>query len=198
MTDPPDPEDDGLNVVRRDEPKERLLRDVVPDAEDQQSEQELRTSDGARYSSISLLTFLGGFVFVVLALLAGYIYLIQPGPRRHWATLGDQAPAVTPSPIAPIKRLPTPPPFPDGVTLKTGLPITADMLHVTSIALGDIHLAIVNGKRLAEGDWLRVRVGKDTGAVQVTKIEDGVVHFNYGGRTIDAKLIMPPKQQAPR
>ncbi len=179
-------------MVRRDEPEERFVREVAPGSENEQSGEEPVISDRARYSNISLFTFLGGFVFVALAILVGYIYLIQPGPTHRLASLGDELPATPP-----MKRLSTPPPLPGNVPLKTGLPITAEMLHVTSIALGDIHLAIVNGRRLAEDDWIEVRVGDDTGAVLVTKIEDGVVHFDYGGRTIDSKLSVPPKPQTP-
>jgi hypothetical protein len=199
MTDPPDSENEGLHTVLRDEPDEKLLQDAIPRVEPQQLHEDLESSDRERFSSISLFTFLGGFIFVLLAVLAAYIYLIQPKPVRRLPALDDQAPAASRSPEA--SQQSTPPatllrsarPPAEDVKLREDLPITADMLHVTAVALGNIHLAIVNGQRLAEGDWLKVKVGNDMGALQVAKIEDGVVHFNYAGRTINAKLISPSK-----
>jgi hypothetical protein len=197
MTNPPDLDDEGLQMAQRDEPEEEPHHDDAPPTEPEQPQQDPTISDHARFSTIGLFTFLGGFAFVLFAVLVGYIYLIQPGPSHRLPSLSDDAPS-TPRPSAtPIRHLPTPPPIPKGLTLKTDLPITADALHVTSIALGDIHLAIVNGKRLAEGDWLLVRMGSDVAAVQVAKMEDGVVHFTYGARTIDSKLLKPSKQKAP-
>jgi hypothetical protein len=71
---------------------------------------------------------------------------------------------------------------------KAPVPLTPDMFHVTSIALGDIPLAIVNAKRVAEGDWLRMTVGGKEISVQVLTIEDGLVHFGYGDQVIAAHL----------
>ena len=71
---------------------------------------------------------------------------------------------------------------------KVFVPITPDMLHITSISLGDVRLTVVNGKQLAEGDWLPVTTPDGIIQVRVAKIEDGVVHFGYDDKTIDAKL----------
>jgi hypothetical protein len=62
------------------------------------------------------------------------------------------------------------------------------MLHVSSIALGNPHLTIVNGKRLAEGEWLVVTTPLGEASVRIIQIEDGVVRFRHGGETISAKL----------
>jgi FKBP-type peptidyl-prolyl cis-trans isomerase 2 len=69
------------------------------------------------------------------------------------------------------------------------------MLHVTSIALGHLHLAVVNGKQLAEGDSLLVATPAGVATMRVTSIEDGVVHFDYNGQLIDAKLGAPLSQK---
>jgi hypothetical protein len=50
------------------------------------------------------------------------------------------------------------------------------------------HLTIVNGKRLAEGEWLVVTTPLGDASVRVIQIEDGVVRFRHGGETISAKL----------
>jgi hypothetical protein len=70
------------------------------------------------------------------------------------------------------------------------VPVSPDLLHVTSIALGTQHLTIVNGKRLAEGDWLIVKTPKGEASVRVISIDDGFVRFKHGGNTIDARLQM--------
>lgn len=68
------------------------------------------------------------------------------------------------------------------------VPVSPDLLHVTSIALGNPRLAIVNGKRLAEEDWLVVKTAMGEASVRVISIEDGFVRFKHGGETIDARL----------
>jgi hypothetical protein len=71
------------------------------------------------------------------------------------------------------------------------------LLHVTGIALGDVPLAIVNGKRLQEGDWLEVRTANGVGALRVIKIEDGVVHFGYAGTIVNATMTPGIAQKKP-
>ena len=68
------------------------------------------------------------------------------------------------------------------------IPIDPEMLHVTSIALGNPRLTIVNGKRLAEQDWLVVKTPSGEAGVRVISIQDGLVKFMHGGETIDAHL----------
>jgi hypothetical protein len=70
------------------------------------------------------------------------------------------------------------------------VPVSPELLHVTSIALGTQHLTIVNGKRLAEGDWLVLKTPKGEASVRVISIEDGFVRFKHGGNTIEARLQM--------
>lgn len=78
----------------------------------------------------------------------------------------------------------------DPLAGRTGalVPISPDLLHVTSIAMGTSHLAIVNGKRLAEGDWLVVNAPLGAASLRVISIQDGLVRFRHGGETIDIKL----------
>jgi hypothetical protein len=68
------------------------------------------------------------------------------------------------------------------------VPVSPELLHVTSIALGNPRLAIVNGKRLAEEDWLVIKTPNGEASVRVISIQDGLVRFKHGGNTIDAKL----------
>jgi hypothetical protein len=66
--------------------------------------------------------------------------------------------------------------------------VTADMLHVSSIALGKVRLAVVNGQELIEGDSLKVKTPAGDAMVCATRIKDGIVRFEYRGRTIDAHM----------
>jgi hypothetical protein len=77
------------------------------------------------------------------------------------------------------------------------VPVSPEFLHVTSIALGTQHLTIVNGKRLAEGDWLVVKTPKGEASVRVISIQDGFVRFKHGGNTIDARLQMVETKPSP-
>ena len=68
------------------------------------------------------------------------------------------------------------------------LSVTADMLHISSIALGKVRLAVVNGEQLKEGDSLAVITPAGRTTVCLTRIKDGIVRFEYRGRIIDAPL----------
>lgn len=71
------------------------------------------------------------------------------------------------------------------------IPVNPDMLFVTSIALGNPRLTIVNGKRLAEQDWLVLKTPQGDASVRVLSIMDGMVRFKHGGETIEARLQRP-------
>lgn len=77
------------------------------------------------------------------------------------------------------------------------VPVSPDLIHVTSIALGNPRLAIVNGKRLAEEDWLVIKTPAGEASVRVISIQDGLVRFKHGGNTIDAKLQLAQASPSP-
>lgn len=77
------------------------------------------------------------------------------------------------------------------------VPVSPDLLHVTSIALGNPRLTIVNGKRLAEEDWLVVKTPVGEASVRVISIQDGLVRFKHGGETIDARLQVVQASPSP-
>lgn len=79
------------------------------------------------------------------------------------------------------KLIPLPEPSPT-------VTVTADMLHVTSIALGRPRLAVVNGVELTEGQSLEVKAGDETAILRLTSIGDGTVTFKLGGQIFSAKL----------
>jgi hypothetical protein len=79
----------------------------------------------------------------------------------------------------------------------TLIPVNPELLHVTSIALGTPRLTIVNGKRLAEQDWLVVKTPNGEASVRVILIQDGLVRFKHGGETIDARLQLAAASPSP-
>jgi len=185
MTEPP--EDEGIDVVPQDEPRETLSYSAISGTQSQQPEEEEALATRPRFSYVGVLTFVGVFLALILAVIAAATYLAEPKTPIRSGLIATETvkkpvrPSVAPS-IAP-----------------TIAPVAADTLHVTSIALGDVPLAIVNGKRVAEGDWLAVTTASGKVSVKVAKIEDGVVHFDNGQQTIDAKLIpAATSQKAPK
>ena len=70
----------------------------------------------------------------------------------------------------------------------TVVPISSDMLNVTSIALGRSPIAIVNGVAVAEGGIVKVQTSKGTANIEVVRIQDGLVQFKYGEHPIFANL----------
>jgi hypothetical protein len=183
MIDPP--EDEGTHIVRQDEPPEGLIYSAISGAKSQQPDQEEAVAIRSRFSNLSVFIFVGVFLVLILAVIVASMYLTQPkAPLRSGLIASEMVkkparPSVAPS-IAATTASMVPTAF---------IPLAPDMLHVTSIALGDVPLAIVNGKRVAEGDWVALPTAAGPVSVQVAKIEDGVVHFDYGQQTIDAKLV---------
>ncbi|HWY39395.1 MAG TPA: hypothetical protein VNX27_01230 [Chthoniobacterales bacterium] len=123
-------------------------------------------------------------IFLGLGILAaGIVYWVQ----------ARQFPVVVA--ISPPDR---PPAKPDPLGNRgTLIPVSPDLLHVTSIALGNPRLTIVNGKRLAEEDWLVVKTPNGEASVRVISIQDGLVKFKHGGETINAPLQLVQQSPSP-
>jgi len=66
----------------------------------------------------------------------------------------------------------------------------SDSIHVSAIALGHPRLTVINGRAVAEGDWITVHT--PTRAVTVTlrvlKIADGAIDLTDGTQLIRARL----------
>jgi hypothetical protein len=72
--------------------------------------------------------------------------------------------------------------------------ITAEMLDVSSIALGRVPLAVVNGISVTEGAFLEIHTANGNASIRLTNISDGAVRFKYGNETISVNL----RQASPR
>ena len=62
------------------------------------------------------------------------------------------------------------------------------MLHISSISLGKVRLAVINGQELKEGDSLKLKTPGGETIVFVTQIKDGVVRFNFRSRAIEVRM----------
>lgn len=171
------PDDGGTNAVQRSEPKGKIIYSDSLIA-DQQTSNEILTeeSSSGKPLLVLLIIVLGFAVFA-----AGVIYWIQS--RQY-----------------PVVVAISPPDIRDkDSTGKQGvlIPLSPDLIHVTSIALGNPRLTIVNGKRLAEEDWLVVKTVNGEASVRVISIQDGFVRFKHGGNTIEARLQAAQPNQQP-
>jgi hypothetical protein len=125
------------------------------------------------FVSIGHMSFLAGMALFTAAIVGGSGYVIrelhrQVGIAREVAGL--------PAPAAPIT-------------------ITTDMLHVSSIALGHVPFAVVNGAMTAEGDSLKMETPDGSAILRVMSIRDGVVQFRYGDQTISVNLQEAPPRK---
>jgi hypothetical protein len=165
----PSPEDRDQQVVQRSEPNSRIIYSDSIQAEPPASSEVVEDESATGRNLLTVLILLLGFA----AFAAGGIYWYQ---ARHFPIVV----AITP---------PDQPAHPDPLGKQGALvPVSPDMFHVTSIALGNPRLTIVNGKRLAEEDWLVVKTPVGEASVRVISIMDGMVRFKHGGETIDAPL----------
>jgi hypothetical protein len=71
--------------------------------------------------------------------------------------------------------------------------ISADLIHVTAISLGHPRLATINGRTIAEGDYVTVHPPTANVAVtlRVLKISDGRIELSNGPQLITARLEIP-------
>jgi hypothetical protein len=82
-----------------------------------------------------------------------------------------------------VVGLPAPPVDPNLL-----IPISADMLKVSSIALGKTPETIINGVAVGEGGMISIQTTNGIATVRVVRISDGMVQFKYGEQTLVASL----------
>ncbi len=82
-----------------------------------------------------------------------------------------------------VVGLPAPPVDPNVL-----VPISADMLKVSSIALGKTPAAIINGVPVGVEGIVNIQTNNGIAAVRVVRISDGMVQFKYGEQTLVANL----------
>jgi len=122
------------------------------------------------FVSIGNVSLFAGFAIFTAMLVGGSGYAIRELHRQvavASSLSGLAIPVVEPSP---------------------NIVITAEMLHVSSIALGRIPLAVVNGIPITEGGSLEVQTAGGNATLRVTSIVDGAVRFKYESQTISVNL----------
>jgi hypothetical protein len=125
------------------------------------------------FVSLSHISFLAGMALFTAAVVGGSGYLIRE-LRRQVDIVRD------------VTGLPAPVPV---------VKITTEMLHVTSIALGHVPVAVINGAMATEGDSLTIETPDGSITLRVMKIRDGVVQFKYGDQTISLSLVEAPSRK---
>jgi hypothetical protein len=155
----------------------RVLQSALGDSEPQITDAD--AVKGATFSLAGRIAVVGAIVLALIILAGGIVYWIKWQRYPVVVTIGVPGTGTTEDPFA---KKPGP-----------LVPITPEMLRVSSIALGNPPLTIVNGKRLGEGEWLVVPTALGDASVGVIQIEDGVVRFRHGGETISAKLQIAEK-----
>ena len=167
-------EDEGLRIIQPDKPKPRLL-------ESAETKTESETPEVITSSGIRRLKFLGLIAIVTIVFVIGAVVFLER-QQRSW--VGVRIGKPTSAPVKPV------------IIGRVALtPVTPEMLRVTSIALGDPALAVVNGQQVAKGESLTLKTVTGSIALVVTNIEDRLVQFDYRGQKIEAKL---PPELAPR
>ena len=122
------------------------------------------------FVSFSHIGFMAGLALFTATVVGGSGYLIRELHRQAGvasAIVGLPSPAVDPSLL---------------------VPVSSDMLKVTSIALGRTPVAIVNGVAVTQGGTVQVHTTNGIADLRVISIRDGVVQFKYGDQTILANL----------
>jgi hypothetical protein len=181
-------------MVQSEKPRPRLLQTALfsrlPAGPDTSSP---GLSDRGR------LTFIASMILVTVAFSVGFYYLLETRWSHHASkpvsSTPVESPAAEQSSFGPVQPSPliTQSPL---ITTPAPAPLRSEMFRVTSIALGETRLAIINGKRLAEGESLLVRTPEGSRTVQVVKIDDGVVYLTSGSEKIEARLT-PPSADKP-
>lgn len=165
-------DDEGLRIVRDDKPRPRLFQEDISDPEHETVAGP--ATEAPRFFSLKRIAITVGIIVALVIVAFGITY--WNGLHRF--------------PVVVTIGLPDNSAQGDPLAGKRGalVPVKPDMLHVTSISLGDPRLTIVNEKRLAEGEWVVVDTPLGAASLRVISIQDGLVRFRHGGESIDVKL----------
>ena len=176
--------DEELRIVQRDKPPPRLLETAA--AENDQSKLSAAAAEsGEPVPQGGRLTFVGSILLIAIAFTVGLSYLLEKRWLHHSAAVSSD------TTLRPGETN-------GGTEAAAGnATIQSDLFHVTAISLGSTRLAIVNGKKVAEGETVVVSTSSGPATVRVAKIEDGVVHLVYGHERIDVKVNSGVAQKNP-
>jgi hypothetical protein len=166
-------------------PERRVITSIVPDPAPADSVEETDSPFALKGSRV----FSGNGRAMFMGILAGSVLIsaIGFGYKRHEQAKRSAMTVPRLFTVATHKSLTTQPgnnpPAPVVVQI-------SDLIHVSAIALGHPRLAVINGRAVAEGDWVTVHGPNRAIAVtlRVLKIADGRVDLTDGTQTISAQL----------
>jgi hypothetical protein len=172
---PPHPDDEGLHIAPRSEPADHIIYSAITPLEERPVEPPKEEEEPPHFFTFGRIMLFTGIIFALMLIAFGIIYRMESRQFPVVVTIAVPEKKVQPEDVQADKPAPL-------------VPVNPDMLHVTSIAMGETPLTIVNGKRLAEGDGLAIATPLGTATVRVEQIQDGLVRFRHGGETIDVKM----------
>jgi hypothetical protein len=158
-----------MRVILNTSPLPRLLNHVTPEKSLDQVDLSSSFKDTSLFSGKSRAIF--GIMLIVSALfLVPFVYIRYQGTKGS----AEMAPGLIAVEIA----------------NESTVPISAAMVHVTAISLGNPPLAIVNGKGVSEGDLVPLHASWPAVIVKlrVLKIADGRVDLTDGNQVLTAHL----------
>ena len=120
------------------------------------------------FVSFSYLGLMAGIALFTATVVGGSGYLIRELHRQ--AGLAKTVVGLAPADPTPV------------------VPISSDMLNVSSISLGSIPVAVVNSVAITQGELLHVHTPTGNFTLRVVSIRDGIVQFKYGEQTIFAGM----------
>ncbi|HEX4641453.1 MAG TPA: hypothetical protein VH252_08710 [Chthoniobacterales bacterium] len=171
-----------MQIVSQQTPAPRLLSTVVPELREKAPE---RANMRSRLKSSATL-FAGNGRAIFVGLLSGailicaiaFFYEHHQADRRRAAEEERQRQLLAAS----AQVIPAPKPI--------MVQISSDLIHVTAISLGHPHIAIINGKLVAEGEAITLPTPTPNVVVslRVTKISDGAIELSDGTQVIIVRL----------
>jgi hypothetical protein len=170
-----------MRLISPKTPAPRLLSTVVPHFREKPPE---RVSMRSRLKTVSLFTGNGRAIF--LGLMAGAVLMCTIGVLyKHRQIAPPQVEQERKMVAVSTQSVSRPEPI--------VIQISADLIHVTAISLGHPRLATINGRNLAEGEYLTLRTPTANVAVtlRVLKISDGRIELSNGPQLITAQLEIP-------
>lgn len=175
-----------MDLIPSKLPPTRLLTSIEPDPPPVDCE----TDDDSAFALKGARIFSGNGRAVFVGILAGAILLsvVGFGYVRHERAKREAMDVPRVFTGAKHMALTTPPgnSAPAPVVVK----LDVDLIHVSAIALGHPRLAVINGRSVAEGDWITVHAPTRavTMTLRVVKIADGRIDLTDGTRIISAQL----------
>lgn len=173
-----------MQTIPNAKPSPRLLYSVVPDLPEtkdaaEESPSRARLKGSGTFFSSGAIIFLGILVGALLVSAAGFVFSRRAVGTHETAA---QKPSVS---------------VPAGLFPKSALvQLPAGALKVSSISLGQPHLAVINGKTVTEGDSITVTVPSSSATVnlRIVTIADSRIDLSDGTKILALRFNLAPRE----